>query len=72
MVYLDKTSIQDVKLDKELKPLARKYKLKSLRNKDKSAYIKEIALHLLQSGLVTLTSSTDTITREDVNVCDDR
>lgn len=44
MVYVGKTSIQDVKVDKDLNPQAKECKIKYLRNKDKNTYIRVLSL----------------------------
>ncbi|XP_028518135.1 uncharacterized protein LOC114576166 [Exaiptasia diaphana] len=69
MVYSNATSMQEVKMEKHLKPLAKEFKLmKPLRGKDKSTFIKAISQYLLDEGLVEVKSKS-VLSRDDVKVC---
>lgn len=65
---MNSTSLQNVKLDKDLKPLAKKFYIKNLRNKDKNTYIKALSIYLVDNGLVEVNLSTNAISRDDVKV----
>ena len=66
LVWLEKTTINDVHLIKDLKPVAKNLKLKLLRNKDKTAHIRAIASTLLKQGKVKVNAPLGNITRDDV------
>ena len=55
----------EVKLDKDLKPLAR---VKLLRNKDKNMHVRAISSTLIEKGLVSVTTNLNNVSREDVTV----
>jgi len=68
LVWLGKATIHDIRLDKDLKPLARQFNLKLLRNKDKNMHIRAISSILIERGLVSVTTSLNNVSREDVTV----
>lgn len=68
LVWLGKATMHDVKLDKDLKPLARQFKLKLLRNKDKNMHVRAIASTLIERGLVLVTTNLNNVSREAVTV----
>ena len=69
LCYLDKVCIQDIKLEKELKPLAKKLGLSGLRNKDKNQFIKSISVSLLERGFVSVNKQLKNVSsREDVTI----
>lgn len=68
MAYTNKTSVEDVKLDKHLRPLAKEFNMKHLRNMDKSTHIKTISLYLVQNGMVETKSLTN-LSRDDIKIC---
>lgn len=66
LVWLGKATMHDVKLDKDLKPLARQFNLKLLRNKDKNMHVR--ASTLIERGLVLVTTNLNNVSREAVTV----
>ena len=69
LVWLGKTSIYEVRLDKDLKPAAKDFGLRLLRNKDKQMHVKAIASYLIKNGLVEVTcTDLKSISREDVQL----
>lgn len=66
LVWLEKATMHDVKLDKDLKPLARQFNLKLLRNKDKNMHVR--ASTLIERGLVLVTTNLNNVSREAVTV----
>ena len=66
LAWLERTTINDVHLIKDLKPVAKTLKLKLLRNKDKTAHIRAIASTLSKQGKVKVTAPLENITRDDV------
>ena len=68
LVWLGKVTIQEVKLDKDLKSLAKELGLKFLRNQDKAMHIRAISSALLKRQLVKVTKPLTSISREDVVV----
>ena len=66
LVWLDKTTISDVHLTKDLKPVAKSLNLKLLRNKDKTAHICAVVSTLLKHGKVKVNASLENITIDDV------
>lgn len=60
--------MHEVKLDKDLKPLARQFNLKLLRNKDKNMHVRAISSTLIEKGLVSVTTNLNNVSREDVTV----
>ena len=66
LVWLDKTTISDVHLTKDLKPIAKSLNLKLLRNKDKTAHIHAVASTLLNHGKVKVNAPLENITRDNV------
>ena len=68
LVWLGKATMHDVKLDKDLKPLARQFNLKLLRNKDKNMHVRAIASTLIERGLVLVTTNLNNVSREAVTV----
>lgn len=66
MVWLDRATVNDVHLIKDLKPIAKSLNLKLLRNKDKTAHIRAIASTLLKQGKVKVNAPLGNITRDDV------
>ena len=65
---MGKATKHDVKLDKDLKPLARQFNLKLLRNKDKNMHVRAIASTLIERGLVLVTTNLNNVSREAVTV----
>lgn len=68
LVYLKKSTVQEVKLDKDLKPLAKEFGLKFLRNQDKNTYIRAISSTLIEKQLVQVTGPLTNVSRENVTV----
>lgn len=68
LVWLGKATMHEVKLDKDLKPLARQFNLKLLRNKDKNMHVRAISSTLIEKGLVSVTTNLNNVSREDVTV----
>ena len=68
LVWLGKATMHDVKLDKDLKPLARQFNLKLLQNKDKNMHVRAIASTLIERGLVLVTTNLNNVSREAVTV----
>lgn len=68
LVWLGKATMHEVKLDKDLKPLARQFTLKLLRNKDKNMHVRAISSTLIEKGLVSVTTNLNNVSREDVTV----
>ena len=68
LVWLGKATMHEVKLDKDLKPLARQFNLKLLRNKDKNMHVRAISSTLIEEGLVSVTTNLNNVSREDVTV----
>lgn len=68
LVWLGKATMHEVKLDKDLKPLARQFNLKLLRNKDKNMHVRAISSTLIEKGLVSVTTDLNNVSREDVTV----
>lgn len=68
LVWLGKATMHEVKLDKDLKPLARQFNLKLLRNKDKNMHVRAISITLIEKGLVSVTTNLNNVSREDVTV----
>lgn len=68
LVWLGKATMHDVKLDKDLKPLARQFNLKLLPNKDKNMHVRAIASTLIERGLVLVTTNLNNVSREAVTV----
>ena len=68
LVWLGKATMHEVKLDKDLKPLARQFNLKLLRNKDKNMHVGAISSTLIEKGLVSVTTNLNNVSREDVTV----
>lgn len=68
LVWLGKATMHEVKLDKDLKPLARQFNLKLLRNKDKNMHVRPISSTLIEKGLVSVTTNLNNVLREDVTV----
>lgn len=66
LVWLDRATVNDVHLIKDLKPIAKSLNLKLLRNKDKTAHIRAIASTLLKQGKVKVNAPLGNITRDDV------
>ena len=64
-----KTTIIDVHLIKDLKPIAKCLRLKLLKNKDKTAHIRAIASTLLKQGKVVVKVSLKNINRNDTCTC---
>ena len=61
--------IHIVRLDKDLKPAAKDFGLRLLRNKDKQMHVKAIASYLIKNGLVEVTcTDLKSISREDVQL----
>lgn len=60
--------MHEVKLDKDLKPLAKQFNLKLLRNKDKNMHVQAISSTLIERGLVLVTTTLNNVSREDVTV----
>lgn len=68
LVWLDRATINDVHLIKDLKPLAKEFNMKLLRNKEKNAHIRAIASILLNKGKIKVTAPLESITRDDVQI----
>ena len=68
LVWLGKATMHEVKLDKDLKPLARQFNLKLLQNKDKNMHVRAISSTLIEEGLVSVTTNLNNVSREDVTV----
>ena len=68
LAWLNRATINDVHLIKDLKPLAKEFNMKLLRNKDKNAHIRGIASFLLNKGRIKVTASLESITRDDVQI----
>ena len=67
LVWLGKATMHEVKLDKDLKALARQFNLKLLPNKDKNMHVRAISSTLIE-GLVSVTTNLNNVSREDVTV----
>lgn len=68
LVWLGKATMHEVKLDKDLKPLARQFNFKLLQNKDKNMHVRAISSTLIEKGLVSVTTNLNNVSREDVTV----
>lgn len=68
LVYLKKSTVQDVKLDKDLKPLAKEFGLRFLHNQDKNTFIRAISSTLIEKQLVQVTGPLTNVSRENVTV----
>lgn len=65
---MDRATINDVHLIKDLKPLAKEFNMKLLRNKEKNAHIRAIASILLKKERIKVTAPLESITRDDVQI----
>ena len=69
VAWLDRATINDVHLINDLKPLAKEFNMKLLRNKEKTAHIRAIASILLKIERIKVKAPLERISRDDVQNC---